>query len=41
MKPRNPVAGNAWRYNRAKVVENKKREQQRRACRKKGTTDED
>ena len=36
MKNRNPVAGNAWRYNKPRVVTDKKKEQRRRACRKKG-----
>ena len=30
MKPRNPVAGNAWKYNVPKVVPDKKTTYQRR-----------
>jgi len=25
MKPRNPVAGNSWRYNKPKIIESKKK----------------
>jgi hypothetical protein len=34
MKPRNPVAGNAWKYNKPKVEVDKKKTYQRRALRK-------
>lgn len=34
MKPRNPVAGNAWKYNKPKVVPDKKKTYQRRNLRK-------
>lgn len=37
MKTRNPVAGNAWRYNKPQIVKDKKKEERKRACRgKKG-----
>lgn len=26
MKPRNPVAGNSWRYNKPKIIKDKKKE---------------
>lgn len=34
MKTRNPVAGNAWKYNKTKVLPDKKKESQRRVFRK-------
>ena len=34
MKPRNPIAGNAWKYNTPKVQPDKKKTNQRRALRK-------
>jgi hypothetical protein len=34
MKSRNPIAGNAWKYNKPKVEENKRKTYQRRALRK-------
>lgn len=35
MKTRNPIARNTWKFNKPKVVTDKKKEQRRRACRKK------
>lgn len=36
MKNRNHVARNAWKFNKSKVYVDRKKEQARRACRKKG-----
>lgn len=35
MKTRNPIARNTWKFNKPKVVTDKKKEQRRKACRKK------
>lgn len=35
MKTRNHVARVAWKFNKAKVIPNKKKEAQRKACRRK------
>jgi hypothetical protein len=34
MKPRNPVAGNAWKFNKPKVEVDKRKSYQRRLLRK-------
>jgi hypothetical protein len=34
MKNRNPIARNAWKFNKPKVVIDKKKEQRRTACRR-------
>lgn len=36
MKTRNPIARNTWKFNKPRVVTDKKKEQRRLACRKKG-----
>jgi hypothetical protein len=36
MKTRNHVARSAWKFNKPKVYVDRKKEQARRACRKKG-----
>lgn len=35
MKTRNPIARNLWKFNKPKVRVDRKKEAQRRACRKK------